>query len=137
MYTMAVLMQSCDLRKQGEKEENGHQDQARFSNGGTASTYTCNRWPMSCIRLAARCLYISSWSASMPALRLGELASCSAVKYHLESSFLLVVPLALPLPEAIEGVFGGASKVLQRIGRLLLSHTLSLSLALSLFFAHF
>uniref|UniRef100_A0A182IGZ6 Uncharacterized protein n=1 Tax=Anopheles arabiensis TaxID=7173 RepID=A0A182IGZ6_ANOAR len=57
---------------------------------------------MSCIRLAARCLYISSWSASMPALRLGELASCSAVKYHLESSFLLVVPLALPLPEAIE-----------------------------------
>ena len=67
----------------------------------------------------------------MPALRLGELASCSAVKYHLESSFLLVVPLALPLPEAIEGVFGGASKVLQRLGRLLLSHTHTLQIVAS------
>lgn len=71
---------------------------------------------MSWIRFAARCLYISSWSASMPHLRLGELASCSAVKYHLESSrarlpLLLLVPLPLldppalappPTPDAIE-----------------------------------
>lgn len=69
---------------------------------------------MSWIRFAARCLYMSSWSASMPHLRLGELASCSAVKYHLESSrarvpLLLLLPLdpllalgpAPPAPDAI------------------------------------
>lgn len=45
-------------------------------------TYTCSRWPMSCIRFAACCLYDSSLSASIPHSRLGVFWMRSFEKYQ-------------------------------------------------------
>lgn len=65
-------------------------DTTKISHTGTGificKGYTCNRCPISWIKLAACCLYDSSLSVSKPNLLLGVFASCSFVKYHFSSA---------------------------------------------------
>lgn len=92
---MAVLMHSCELYQNIQRQrvkrlipylQGCHYHMvARLNKYECHFTYTCNRWPISCMRKADIWRYDNSRSGEMPFRLLGELAKSSDVKYHMES----------------------------------------------------